>query len=294
MQQYKSIIDIKDLIPKYDVFLFDIWGVIFKDLEHTYEGVVDSINKVIREKRVYFVTNNPQLSKHSYEILKKTGINVKLNMIFSSGDIVNIALRNTKNILKQFTNHNFDENSKPIIYHLGGENNQDLIEEANIEVTSDINSANILLLSINIKNDESYIDNILHNAIKRNLPLICANPDIIFIESNKITYNAGYFSAKYEKLGGTVFYYGKPHKNIYCYLFDKTNINPKNHKILMIGDTFRTDILGAKNVGINSALVLTGNAKAFFNSKDTTQNILRSIEKQANKENIWPDYILQI
>ncbi len=292
MQQYKSITNIKDLIPKYDVFLFDIWGVIFKDLEYIYEGVVDSINKVMREKTVYFITNNPQLSKHSYEILKKVGVNVKLNMIFSSGDIVNIAFKN--NILKQFTNHNFNEDCKPTVYHLGGENNQDLIEGADIEVTSDINSANILLLSINIKNDESYIDNILHNAIKRNLPLICANPDTIFIESNKITHNAGYFSAKYEKLGGTVSYYGKPHKNIYYYLFDKTNINPKNHKILMIGDTFRTDILGARNVGINSALVLTGNTRAFFNSQDTTQNILRSIEKQANKESIWPDYILQI
>lgn len=292
MNQYKTITNITDLISKYDVFLFDIWGVIFKDLESTYKGVVDSINKIIKEKTVYFVTNNPKLSKYSYVALKKAGLDVNLEIVFSSGEIVNIAFKNTQNLLKQFVNYNKD--AKPIIYHLGIENNEDLLEGADVEVTNNINVANMLLFSSNIAKDDSYVESILQNASKRNLPLICANPDIIFTHATKTIYNAGYYAAKYKKLGGYVAYYGKPHKNIYDYVFSKTNINPKIDKILMIGDTFGTDILGARNVGINSALVLTGNASNFFNSQDTTQNILRSIEKQAAKENIWPNHIIRI
>lgn len=42
-------------------------------------------------------------------------------------------------------------------------------------------------------------------------------------------------------------------------------IRDKN-RILMIGDTLETDILGATNAGIDSALVMTGNTGRLLNS----------------------------
>ena len=51
---------------------------------------------------------------------------------------------------------------------------------------------------------------------------------------------------------------GKPSKTFYAYCPETAKV-PKN-KILMIGDTPETDILGAQNFGIDSLLVFTGNA----------------------------------
>ncbi|MGL4226318.1 MAG: TIGR01459 family HAD-type hydrolase, partial [Rickettsia sp.] len=52
----KNIFDVMD---DYDVFLFDLWGVIIEG-GHTYPNVVQNINKIIERKKVYFVTNAPR------------------------------------------------------------------------------------------------------------------------------------------------------------------------------------------------------------------------------------------
>ncbi|WCR57490.1 MAG: hypothetical protein PG979_001547 [Rickettsia asembonensis] len=51
--------NIFDVIDDYDVFLFDLWGVIIEG-GHTYPGVVENINKIIKRKKVYFVSNAPR------------------------------------------------------------------------------------------------------------------------------------------------------------------------------------------------------------------------------------------
>ncbi|KJV53838.1 HAD hydrolase, IA, variant 1 family protein [Orientia tsutsugamushi str. Gilliam] len=61
-------------------------------------------------------------------------------------------------------------------------------------------------------------------------------------------------------MGGKVVYSGKPHSEIFQAVLNTLALNVKKKKILMIGDTLETDILGANNIGIDSALVLTGNA----------------------------------
>lgn len=51
-------------------------------------------------------------------------------------------------------------------------------------------------------------------AIARGLPMVCSNPD--FVSPPKpgkaTTYQPGHLAAHYEKLGGRVVYYGKPHR----------------------------------------------------------------------------------
>ena len=58
----------------------------------------------------------------------------------------------------------------------------------------------------------------------------------------------------------------------------------------MIGDTLATDILGAKNAGIDSALVLTGNTGKLL--KNTNEEKLIKLEQLFIENNIFPTYIL--
>src|SRR5690606_2700310 len=65
---------------------------------------------------------------------------------------------------------------------------------------------------------------------------------------------AGTLAEAYKKLGGDIFCHGKPYSNTYDIVFhDLENISKS--KILMVGDSLLTDILGANSVKMDSLLV---------------------------------------
>ena len=80
-------------------------------------------------------------------------------------------------------------------------------------------------------------------------------------------------------MGGRVKYFGKPYTDIYEKAMRKVRISNKN-KILAVGDSLRTDILGANNFQIDSALVLTG-----------VHTKIKEIEKICKKTNIYPKFL---
>ena len=49
----------------------------------------------------------------------------------------------------------------------------------------------------------------------RGLTMLCANPDIVVQRGGELVYCAGALAKAYEKIGGEVVYYGKPHRPIY-------------------------------------------------------------------------------
>jgi HAD superfamily hydrolase (TIGR01459 family) len=93
----------------------------------------------------------------------------------------------------------------------------------------------------------------------RDLPMICANPDLFVERGTKLVYCAGAIAEAYEKLGGTVQYAGKPHLPIYDMAFstiDKLKGRAVDRtRILAIGDGLRTDIAGAAAAGIASVYI---------------------------------------
>ena len=89
----------------------------------------------------------------------------------------------------------------------------------------------------------------LCNLIKKDIPMICANPDIQVERGDRVLYCAGALGQLYTSLGGKVHYAGKPHSPIYEEALRKLeNIQGKINldKILCIGDGVNTDILGAE------------------------------------------------
>lgn len=103
---------------------------------------------------------------------------------------------------------------------------------------------------------------LLADFVARDVPMICANPDLIVERGNKIVYCAGAIAAEYEKLGGEVSYAGKPHGPIYDLAFDalaKLRAQKvSRERVLAIGDGIRTDITGAARAGIASVFIASG------------------------------------
>ncbi|CAF0758553.1 unnamed protein product [Didymodactylos carnosus] len=281
---YKHITEIVD---NYDGFLFDLWGVVVEG-NYNYPGVVDNINHIInRGKKVIFITNAPRTIEHLSSRLTAWGINASKEMIISSGELAVNMILNSKKIFAI---------NKPLIYHLSSDQNN-LTENAQISTTLNINEADILLLTLHYDEEEKVnldkFDSLLQTAVNRKMITICANPDLGIMQQGVYRYCAGYFAAKIKQFGGTVIYTGKPYSEIYQLALSKLpNISKK--RILMVGDTFYTDILGANTIGIDSALVLTGNATKFHNQYSILEEKLARIKIAALEEEVMPNFVVEL
>jgi HAD superfamily hydrolase (TIGR01459 family) len=108
---------------------------------------------------------------------------------------------------------------------------------------------------------EDYRD-MLKQACARNLPLVCANPDIVVERGDRLIYCAGAIAELYRELGGEVIFYGKPHRPIYeramTIAQERRGTPTAPGHVLAIGDSVRTDLAGAHNFGIDCLFVTRG------------------------------------
>lgn len=280
---FKYLSEIQD---NYDLFLFDMWGVIIEG-DETYEGVVDAINKLAENKKVLFLTNAPRPNNIIANNLIKWGFhNITNDRVFTSGDIA-------RSIIKEKF---LDKNIIPKIMHLGEDKNDQILQGINHIKVDNTDEAHILLLTLYRDEHENIneYDKLLQEAAQnKNLLTICANPDTIVPNKGVQRYCAGYFAEIFEKASGEVIYTGKPKREIYDKILQFYPHIPKN-KILMIGDTFDTDIAGAKTVGIDAALVLTGNSKTIHGIYPTEETKLEALYKYSVKSGTSPDFVISI
>jgi len=249
------IAGLNKITDRYEGFLIDLWGVVH-DGYTPYPGTIDCINQLLSaDKKIIFVSNAPRPGILSKQKLLDYDINSDKFQVLTSGD----QLRHQ---LLHFEDKLFATMDRRL-YHLGAARNSDILAGIPADITENIQDADFILLTAYLDQGEdlNQFQDLFKQAIARNLPMVCANPDKIVINGQQNRYCAGFFAEQYEQLGGKVYYYGKPHLPIFelaIQSLSELGIVDKN-KILMIGDTPDTDILGATQAGIDSLLVLTGN-----------------------------------
>ena len=241
----KLIKGLSQVQSKYDAFFIDLWGVIHNGVQ-LYPGainVLENLNKL--NKRFVLISNAPRPSRS----VEKYLINLKMDKafiknVFTSGEAALQTLK--KNTYgKKF-------------YHLGPERDKDLIKEFKRDKTS-LNKSDFILCTGLFENEEVSLD-YYRNLLKKytQLKMLCTNPDLIVHRGSKTEYCAGSVAAIFEKLGGTVVYFGKPYPEIYNFC------TKKNETVLVIGDNIRTDIIGANNMKFDSLFVIDGIHKDEF------------------------------
>lgn len=274
-------------IDEYDLVLFDLWGVIVEG-DKTYPGVVDAINRMITKTDIMFLTNAPRPGFKVAENLRNWGmLQVVDEMVVTSGDIARQMIQE----------HRISLGGKvPTIYHLGADRNEDILIEFNNELTDDLEAADILLLSLYRDEHENIheFDHLLEQAAQnRDLLTICSNPDTTIPKHGTLRYCAGYFASIIEKFGGKIVYTGKPKSVIYDSILQrKKGINKS--RILMVGDTLETDIMGANNANIHSALVLSGNSMPFHNMHKSMDDKLSALYMRAKEIGVIPSFVTNI
>ncbi|WP_135449537.1 MULTISPECIES: TIGR01459 family HAD-type hydrolase [Tabrizicola] len=95
------------------------------------------------------------------------------------------------------------------------------------------------------------------------LPMLCANPDIVVDLGDRRLYCAGALAQAYEEMGGKTLYFGKPHPPIYDLARRRLAEAGAlaDPAILCIGDGISTDIRGGIGEGLDT-LFITGGLEA--------------------------------
>jgi HAD superfamily hydrolase (TIGR01459 family) len=247
------------IYSKFDIFLVDLWGVIHNGIE-CYSDALNVLKNLKKTKKIILISNAPRPSSSVQKFLNQ--INFKksfYDFLITSGDL-------TRYYLKNFT-------KKENFYHLGPDRDNSLFSNLMLKKTTLKNARFVICTGVNNNNDNlNKYFSILKKIKKRNLKIICANPDLIVHRGDRAEYCAGSIAKLYEKMGGRVEYFGKPYKNIYEYIFRILKKNSKKKiyksKVLVIGDNLNTDISGANNFNVKNLFIAGGIHKPEWSKKN--------------------------
>lgn len=242
------ITGISDIAARYDYFILDIFGVIHDGIR-SFPGTENVLNQLQRaDKKICLLSNTPMRAEGTLEQLELMGLKrSSFNHIVTSGEATHAALKDLKS--------EFGKNC----WFIGTDMMAGVLEGHDLTLVNGPENADFIINSVpgtHRVTRESFIHK-LSIAAKRNVPMICANPDLV-VNIGETQYEcAGTFALEYEQMGGRVIYFGKPHLPVYerCHaLFGK----PGKSKIVAIGDSIHTDITGANRFGIDSVFNLEG------------------------------------
>ena len=239
---------LEQLAPDYQGFIVDLWGTVH-DGACPYSGVVDALGR-LRDagKQVVMLSNAPRLSPRVRKVLRRIGIGDGLyRAIVTSGDATREAVAGRADMAAQR------------FYHLGPDDDAGLLDGLATRRVDAIEEADFLLVTGLLTSDDrvEVHETLLRRATARNLPMVCANPDVIVLRAGVRELCAGALAQRYEALGGQVEYLGKPYGQVYESCFSIFN-GMDRRRVLAVGDGLHTDIVGAQAVGIDSLLITGG------------------------------------
>ena len=324
---YENILDLED---KYDTFFFDAYGV-FWDGDSLYPGAAENMEQLIKDnKHIYIVSNSPKTSDESEIYYEQKGLKkgVNYNSIITSGEALNRILRKriSSKIFKVYiwcARRSIKLLDMPNIETIIVDNPLDadyiyisvpLITKEEVKKYGLVENKTAFLTNVLMEGENKVYNCISQDVFSEKVdelltykkPFIFANVDEKVPEKtvdNKVYYpvrqgailkmlikRADELSIKIDFIAS-----GKPYNAIYDCAFElmkQDGLEISKDKIVMVGDTVGTDILGGKNAGINTCLCLfTGNARNIIYNKYKKENTSLSEENFFKLEN---NHILQL
>lgn len=270
----------------YDLFLVDQWGVLH-DGRAAYPGVEDCLRRLLSVgKRVVILSNSGKRAEDNATRLASMGIAPDCyTALITSGEIARESL--------SARTHPFLPSMGHRCLLLSSEGESSLVEGLDIELVATVVAADFILLA-GTRDDRpmTFYQQILEYAGARQIPLICANPDLVRLSPQGLVFSAGEVAHRYERMGGPVHYIGKPYPMIYEYC-RKLLPGFEASRITAVGDSFFHDVVGGARFGLATALVTDGIHKAEFPSTLDDVGRLRKLAEMARDYGAWPDWVIR-
>ena len=234
----------------YDVVLSDVWGVIHNGIA-SHPHACDALMRMrARGGVVVLITNAPRPSEVVARQLERLHVpRETYDAIVSSGDV-------TRSVIK--------ERRGQSLYHLGPERDRSIFSGLDVKFAPP-ETADYVVCS-GLEDDESDTPDdyrpLLESMLARKLFMVCGNPDVVVERGSTLVYCAGAIADLYATMGGKVLYAGKPYRPIYEMAVTKAESAAGRKislgRVIAVGDSVRTDLRGARTMGLDFLFVTSG------------------------------------
>ena len=228
----------------YDAIFCDVWGVVH-DGEKKHPAAEAALTGARRGgAKVVLLTNSPRPAAGVMAQLDGLGFSRDAyDAVVTSGDATRVLIGKV---------------GGPV-FHLGPARDGDLFEGLGTVRVGEDDAVAVVATGLFDDENETpadYVD-LLAGLKARDLPMICANPDIVVHRGDRLIYCSGALARDYAEIGGVVRLAGKPHRPIYEVAAGVVGAGAQT-RILAIGDGLMTDIKGAGDYGVDALLVTDG------------------------------------
>ncbi|HTO41241.1 MAG TPA: TIGR01459 family HAD-type hydrolase [Rhizomicrobium sp.] len=276
---------LSEISADHDGIICDVWGVLHNGRE-PYLKAAEALRRFRSERGpVVLLSNAPRLVPTLLKQFEAIGVPTDcFDAIVTSGMAArgDLIARGHGRRLKMF--------------HLGPERDGDVFDGLDIESVAAQDAEIVLCTGLFDDDHETPADyeERLTALQGRGLTMLCANPDLVVQRGGQLVYCAGALAARYEQLGGTVAYFGKPHPAIYDVTLDTLRkVSGRTiAKPLAIGDAMATDLKGANAMGVEALFIAHGIHAAEL-GEVTTESLSQLFDKAgvrasaAMRELVW-------
>lgn len=260
-----------DLANDFDVFLFDSFGVL--NVGHaTIEGAPDRVGFLRNLGKKVFVLTNAATSPLRENRIKY----LSMGFEFADHEIIS-----SRAVLGTY----LESCGKSMVWGVAAPQSSVIDELPCMSCPLDDFEFNtcdgfILLSSADWTEEKQRL---LIDALEANpRPVVVGNPDLVAPRKNTFSKEPGFYAHDLaDRLDIKPVFFGKPYGNAFDEVFARLNPDQDRSRVLMLGDTLHTDILGGQSAGCKAALVVN---HGLMRDMDIPECLIQS--------GISPDYIM--
>lgn len=245
----ERIASLDAIAGSYSAILCDVWGVMHNGVEAFAEAGAALARARSAGLAVVLVTNAPRPHGEVETQLDALGVRRDAwDRVVTSGDV-------TRDLIRSGPRR---------VFHIGPERDLPLFDGLDVDLAEEFEASAVTCTGLFDDESDSPADyaDMLQRFRARDLPFICANPDIIVHRGEQEVWCAGALARDYAQLGGRTLIAGKPHAPIYAAALraagDVLGRPVERTEALAIGDGILTDVKGADSYGIDVLYVSGG------------------------------------
>ncbi|MDQ3216215.1 MAG: TIGR01459 family HAD-type hydrolase, partial [Pseudomonadota bacterium] len=246
----RMVAGVAALAANYDGFLLDQWGVLH-DGVRALSGALDCLAALrAAGKKIVILSNSGRTGDENAVLMQRFGIEPELyDALITAGDDAREAFRSRPDAFYRALGRRCVVVARPA--------DVALVDDFGLESVDNIDAADfVFVLSLDSpRRGVPDYESMLQEARARGLPMVCANPDLTRVTPDAILEAPGAVAKRYEALGGTVRYHGKPDPGIYqsCLAtFERLGLY-RREQVIAVGDSIAHDVAGADSAGLASA-----------------------------------------
>lgn len=244
---------VAEIAGAYDAYVLDLWGVLH-DGARAFPRALETLERLRGDgARIAILSNAPRRAAEVARRMEDAGIGpAHYDVLVTSGEEA-----------WQYLSGNRSDDWYAALgqkcFYIGPDSDRAMLDGLEVSVADSLGQADFLLALGPLAQTDAIEDYqaLLGEAASLGCKMVCANPDLLVHRLGKVEICAGAIAERYAALGGDVRWHGKPYVSVYESCME--GLAPVDRaRVLVVGDSLRTDIEGANAAGLDSLLVAGG------------------------------------